>query len=120
LGSLDKLVKEWIYKVTLKKTKSEAIAGEAGGKIFTMGSYRLGVHQKGADIDTLILSPKHIDREDFFTDFYEMLLKSPEVSKLTVSFFILLFFYFFLKKIINYLIFEINREFEMHIHPSCL
>ncbi|CAG8679175.1 12471_t:CDS:2, partial [Racocetra fulgida] len=45
LGKLDKLVKEFVYNISREKKKlPEADAREAGGKIFTFGSYRLGVH----------------------------------------------------------------------------
>ena len=63
---------------------TEEQADQAGGKIYTLGSYRLGVHQKGADIDTLVLVPRHVDRDDFFNDLYKMLLARPEVTKLEV------------------------------------
>ena len=39
----------------------------------------------GADIDTLLVAPRHIDRADFFCSFYEILLSQPEVTNLRVS-----------------------------------
>lgn len=68
----------------LKQGLPEAIAREAGGKIFTFGSYRLGVHGAGADIDTLCVVPKHVEREVFFTKMPEILKARPEVQELTV------------------------------------
>jgi poly(A) polymerase len=47
LGKLDKLVKEFVYRTSKKRQLPEADAREAGGKIFTFGSYRLGVHGAG-------------------------------------------------------------------------
>lgn len=83
LARIDSIVKDFVKKVTLDKGYSEFVANEAGGKIFTLGSYRLGVHQKGADIDTLVLAPKHVTREDFFSVLYDMLLQRSEVTDLT-------------------------------------
>ncbi|OLL26528.1 Poly(A) polymerase [Neolecta irregularis DAH-3] len=60
----------------------EHMAKEAGGKIFTYGSYRLGVYGPGSDIDTLVVVPKHISREDFFTTFEPLLRDRPEVTEL--------------------------------------
>jgi poly(A) polymerase len=53
-----------------------------GGKIYTFGSYRLGVHNKGADIDALCVAPRHIDRSDYFSSFVELLREQREVSEL--------------------------------------
>jgi poly(A) polymerase len=63
---------------------SEQMAIEAGGKIFTFGSYRLGVHSAGADIDTLCVGPRHVTREDFFETLVPMMAKHPDVTQLTV------------------------------------
>lgn len=54
LARLNMIVREWI---------KEASKGEdRGGKIFTFGSYRLGVHSPNTDIDALCVAPSHIDR----------------------------------------------------------
>ncbi|KAJ2007270.1 polynucleotide adenylyltransferase [Coemansia thaxteri] len=83
LGKIDRLVKEFVYKASLKHKMSESFAKTCGGKIFTFGSFRLGVHGAGADIDTLCVAPRHITREDFFEIMYELLKARSEVEELT-------------------------------------
>jgi len=82
LGKLNAIVKEWVRRVSIQRGLSEQLAADAGAKIFTFGSYRLGVHSSGADIDTLCVCPRHIDRSDFFGDLYNVLLNNPEVTEL--------------------------------------
>ncbi|KAJ7206642.1 Poly(A) polymerase central domain-containing protein [Mycena pura] len=72
LGRVAALVKKFVREVSLSKGLSETAANAAGGKIFTFGSYRLGVHGPGSDIDTLCVVPKHVSREDFFNIFEPM------------------------------------------------
>jgi poly(A) polymerase len=63
---------------------SDALAIDTGAKLYTFGSYRLGVNAPGADIDTLCVAPRHVDRSDFFTSLFEILQKNPEITELTV------------------------------------
>lgn len=83
LGKIDKLVKEFVYRSSLKHKFSEELAAACGGKIFTFGSYRLGAHGSGADIDTLCIAPSHVTREDFFEIMVGLLKTRSEVEELT-------------------------------------
>lgn len=67
------------------KGYSEDLINEAGPKIFTFGSYRLGVNGPGADIDTLCVFPSQIDRTDFFTTLLQKLMENPDITNITVS-----------------------------------
>lgn len=91
LRTLQKVTLEFVKTLSKKKGLPQTIINEAGGKIFTFGSYRLGVFGPGtvylcqtqaitcltfvigSDIDTLIVVPKHIGREDFFEHFPALL-----------------------------------------------
>ncbi|CAJ0588911.1 unnamed protein product [Cylicocyclus nassatus] len=81
LRKLNSLVKTWVRKVSESKLPPE-MCENVGGKLFTFGSYRLGVHTRGADIDTLCVAPRHVDRQDFFGSFYEMLKEDENVTDL--------------------------------------
>ncbi|XP_075518559.1 nuclear poly(A) polymerase 1 [Primulina tabacum] len=83
LGRLDQIVKTWVKNISRAKGFNEQMVHEANAKIFTFGSYRLGVHSPGADIDTLCVGPKHATRnEDFFGELYRMLSEMPDVHEL--------------------------------------
>ncbi|KAM6459618.1 poly(A) polymerase gamma [Liasis olivaceus] len=73
LSKLNNLVKEWVAEVAENKNLPSSASSRAGGKIFTFGSYRLGVQTKGADIDALCVAPRHVERSDFFQSFFEKL-----------------------------------------------
>ncbi|XP_061846491.1 poly(A) polymerase gamma isoform X1 [Colius striatus] len=79
LDRLNKLVKEWIFELGESKNVTTE---NVSGKIFTFGSYRLGVHTKGADIDALCVAPSHVERSDFFKSFFQKLKHLAEVKNL--------------------------------------
>lgn len=81
LAKLNVLVKEWVRDVSISKNMPLETADKLGGKIYTFGSYRLGVHHKGADIDALCVAPRNIERADYFASFFEMLKKQTEVTE---------------------------------------
>ena len=47
LGELDQMIKDWVRSVTEVMGMGEHAVSEASAKIFTFGSYRLGVHGPG-------------------------------------------------------------------------
>uniref|UniRef100_A0A8L0DJ82 polynucleotide adenylyltransferase n=1 Tax=Oncorhynchus mykiss TaxID=8022 RepID=A0A8L0DJ82_ONCMY len=82
LGKLNTFVKEWIAEISETKNLPPSTITNVGGKIFTFGSYRLGVHTKGADIDALCVSPRHVERTDFFDSFFAKLKLHEEIKDL--------------------------------------
>ena len=85
LSKLNQIIKEFAFRVSKMRKLSDSMAREAGGKIFTFGSYRLGVHGPGADIDTLAVAPRHVTRDDFFDVLEPMLKERAEVEECTAS-----------------------------------
>lgn len=83
LGKLSVLVREFVRKVGQQQGMPDGLAAQTGANIYSFGSYRLGVHAQGADIDTLCVVPNHVSRDDFFTTFYDMLKKVDAITELT-------------------------------------
>eukprot|EP00756_Hemistasia_phaeocysticola_P018130 Hpha_TRINITY_DN15575_c1_g1::TRINITY_DN15575_c1_g1_i1::g.105631::m.105631/K14376/PAP; poly(A) polymerase len=81
LQRLEKLLKTWVLKLLAKKG-FQVSPEDPGGRILTFGSYRLGVHFPGSDIDTLCLAPREVDRDDFFDTLVSILRKHILVSEL--------------------------------------
>nr|CDS28351.1 poly(A) polymerase [Hymenolepis microstoma] len=82
LARLQKISNNWIYKKALEQKIPSHNARNTQGKVFTFGSYRLGVNFKAADIDALLVVPRFITREDFFGDFQNVLLEDDSVEDL--------------------------------------
>ncbi|OIW33788.1 Poly(A) polymerase [Coniochaeta ligniaria NRRL 30616] len=74
LASLQKITDAFVKKVAkIKEPKNEVLIRDARGRVFTYGSFRLGVFGPGSDIDTLVVVPKYVNRDDYF-DYYPQLL----------------------------------------------
>lgn len=82
LNKLNNMVKSVICSLAKKKGFSDEAAKEMGGKIFTFGSYRLGVVGPGDDIDVLCVGPEHAERSEFFDEMIIFLKKEKEISLL--------------------------------------
>lgn len=80
LSEINKLSQAWIKQLSLDKKMPPDLADQCQAKIFTFGSYRLGVHNRGADIDTLLVAPKHVERDDFFDTFQTALTNMENVE----------------------------------------
>jgi poly(A) polymerase len=80
LSDVNRLSQKWIKELSLEKKMPAELANNCQAKIFTFGSYRLGVHNRGADIDTLLVAPKHVERDDFFNTFQLALTKMEGVE----------------------------------------
>jgi poly(A) polymerase len=76
LASLQKICDAFVKKVAEKKEPNNPVLiRDARGKIFTYGSYRLGVYGPGSDIDTLVVAPRYVDRDDYFKYFPDLLVE---------------------------------------------
>ena len=69
LNRMGTLCRDWIKSVCVKRGLSKEVVAAAGGQLFTSGSYRLGVHEPGADIDTILVVPNVCTKADFFGTF---------------------------------------------------
>eukprot|EP00435_Cladocopium_sp_Y103_P060050 s175_g21.t2 len=65
LIELKRICQQWVQEECISQG-DEDLAQRAGAKIFTFGSYRLGLISPGSDIDVLCVAPKNITRESFF------------------------------------------------------
>merc|ERR1719387_1494411 len=66
LGKLDRCVKIWVQAATLYEGLDPISATEQNAKIYTYGSYRLGVNGPSSDIDILCVSSRYVCRNKHF------------------------------------------------------
>ena len=86
LGQLDNLIHTYVHQCALNSgIDGSMIDSSCGCRLYTFGSYRLGVHAPGADIDSLAVVPRYVTREQFFTEFVELLSQQSNVSELSAK-----------------------------------
>ncbi|CAJ1951077.1 unnamed protein product [Sphenostylis stenocarpa] len=83
LHRLEQIVKKWVKQLTRLRGYTDQMVEDANAIIFTFGSYRLGVHGPGADLDTICIGPSYVNREeDFFYTLHDILANMEEVTEL--------------------------------------
>ncbi|ESN90846.1 hypothetical protein HELRODRAFT_90755, partial [Helobdella robusta] len=80
LRKIVQLVDIWNKDMAVAKNIPET--SNSGAKVYTFGSYRLGINAKGADIDLLCVVPRHIERNDFFSSFTDILRGEPSIKNM--------------------------------------
>ncbi|KAL7164503.1 hypothetical protein ACSBR2_040414 [Camellia fascicularis] len=83
LQRIDDIVKCWVKQLTHQRGYTDQMVEDANAVIFTFGSYRLGVYEPGADMDTLCVGPSYVNgEEDFFIILHDVLAEMEEVTEL--------------------------------------
>ena len=86
IGLLDEILQSWMREESITLGMLDPTSTESVGKIFTFGSFRLGVHGPGADMDTLVVGPHFITRPMFFEKFTKRLEEQTDVvTELSVN-----------------------------------
>jgi poly(A) polymerase len=86
LAHLQKVVEEFVRRVGKQKPGvQQPTIDAAGGKVFTFGSFALGVHGPSSDMDTLAVVPKFVSIDDFFRVFpptFQAMSKTEDIEEL--------------------------------------
>uniref|UniRef100_A0A8I6WT06 polynucleotide adenylyltransferase n=1 Tax=Hordeum vulgare subsp. vulgare TaxID=112509 RepID=A0A8I6WT06_HORVV len=83
LRDLQAIVDRWVKRVTAQRGFPDGMVEQATGLVIPFGSYRLGVHGRGSDIDALVVGPSYINRDhDFFAVLGGVLAETEAVTEL--------------------------------------
>ncbi|XP_068173576.1 poly(A) polymerase beta-like [Antennarius striatus] len=80
IKKVEKLFKEWLIEICISRNVPGIVTANVGGKVLPFGSFHLKVHSKGADIDAVCVGTVFVERDDFFTSFFEKLKSQKEVT----------------------------------------
>lgn len=82
LGKLNELVAEFVKQAFEKNGHGDQFDEQTSYKLRTFGSYRLDVHLPGADMDTVMVVPRHVLRSDMFTILYVTMTERKDIKNL--------------------------------------
>jgi len=82
LGKLNEIVAEFVRQAFEKNGHGDQYNDTTSFRLKTFGSYRLDVHLPGADMDTVMVVPKHVLRTDMFTILYVTMTQRPDIKNL--------------------------------------
>lgn len=85
LGRLNELVRQTVANISARigygssgDTSLNNLA--CGARICTFGSFRLGAHLAGGDIDVLAVGPRHVERNAFFAELVKIFAKVSDIT----------------------------------------
>ena len=68
MHDISTVFRDWVRSVCSEvKGLAPDVADRAGGLVLTSGSYRLGLNERGMDIDTICVAPQMVSREEATT-----------------------------------------------------
>jgi poly(A) polymerase len=82
LMQLDEVVQAWVRDECIKLGMGEHAISDNKPILRTFGSYRVGVHGAGTDIDLLCIAPNFVTRECFFAELLPRLRANSKVTEL--------------------------------------
>lgn len=80
IQNLQEYVEKWYIEVGLGLNYERSYLESKKAKVLVFGSYRLGVHFAGTDIDTICVFPSFVTKEQFLEDFKTYVSKHENVE----------------------------------------